>query len=148
MSDKGFGPIVDREQLLYARILAVGMYTGLLLLLLTFALYVSGVIQPAVPIDRLPAYWGMNVEEYLRTINENHLHRSYHLAGWWWLTALGKSDYLNFLGIAVLSAVTIVCFGGIVPTFLKKRDFAYAAMAIAEIVILVLAASGILRVGH
>jgi hypothetical protein len=148
MTDRGIGPTVDREQLLYARILAVGMYAGLLLLLLTFALYVSGVIQPAVPIDKLPEYWGMNVEEYLQTINANHLHRPYHLAGWWWLTALGSSDYLNFLGIAALSAVTILCFVGIVPTFLKKRDVAYASMAIAEIVILVLAASGILRVGH
>lgn len=148
MSDRITGPTVDREQLLYARILAVGMYAGLLLLLLTFALYVSGIVQPAVPIDRLPDYWGMNVEEYLQTINANYLHRPHHLAGWWWLTALGKSDYLNFLGIAVLSAVTILCFAGIVPTFLKKRDYAYAAMAVAEIVILVLAASGILRVGE
>ncbi|MEJ2185237.1 MAG: hypothetical protein P8Z36_04785 [Gemmatimonadota bacterium] len=148
MNDKWTGPTADREQLLYARILAVGMYTGLLLLLLTFAVYVSGIVQPAVPIDRLPEYWGMNVEEYLQTINANHLHRPYHLAGWWWLTALDRSDYLNFLGIALLSAVTILCFAGIAPTFLKKRDFAYGIMAIAEIVILVLAASGILRVGH
>lgn len=147
MSDES-RPMIDGEQLLYARILAAGMYAGLLLLLATFALYVSGVIQPAVPIDRLPEYWGMNVEEYLQTINANHLHRSHQLTGWWWLTALGRSDYLNFLGIAVLSAVTILCFVGMVPTFLKKRDHAYVTMAVAEIVILVMAASGILRVGE
>ncbi|MEJ2679277.1 MAG: hypothetical protein P8174_09430 [Gemmatimonadota bacterium] len=47
MTDKGIGPTIDREQLLYARILAVGMYAGLLLLLLTFAVYVSGIVQPA-----------------------------------------------------------------------------------------------------
>ncbi|MEJ2679278.1 MAG: hypothetical protein P8174_09435 [Gemmatimonadota bacterium] len=48
----------------------------------------------------------------------------------------------------MLSAVTILCFIGIVPTFLKKRDVPYAIMAIAEIVILALAASGILSVGE
>jgi len=148
MTDRMTGPKIDREQLLYARVLGVGMYTGLAMLLLTFVLYVSGIIEPAVPIDRLPGYWTMNVEEYLQTINANHLHRPYHLAGWWWLSALGRSDYLNFVGIAVLAAVTILCFVCIVPTLLKKRDLAYAAMAIAEVVILVLAASGILRVGH
>jgi hypothetical protein len=141
-------PTASDEQLIYARYLAVGMYTGLLLLLVTFVIYVSGAVEPAVPIDRLPDYWTLSVEHYLETINANHLHREHALTGWWWLGALGASDYLCFIGIAVLAAVTILCYIRVTPAFLARRDLAYAAMAAAEAVILILAASGIFRVGH
>lgn len=147
MSRKRMNPALSEEQRRYAGILAAGMYAGLGLLLLTFALYLSGIIHPAVPIARLPHYWTMNVEEYLTAINAEYLQRAHDLTGWWWLTALTQGDYLNFLGIALLSGVTIVCFLGIIPTLLRKGDPVYAIMAAVEALILVLAASGIFAVG-
>ena len=104
-------PSADEEQLLYAKILQVGMYSGLALLLLTFALYTSGIVEPAVPVEQLPAYWTMS-------------------------------------GIALLSTITIVCYAGIVPTLIRKKDKVYATLALVEIAILTLAASGILTAGH
>jgi hypothetical protein len=141
-------PGVSGEQLLYARILAVGMYAGLVTLLLTFALYVSGVVEPAVPIEELPRYWTMSVHEYLDAANADYLHRDHALTGWWWLSALGKGDYLNWVGITLLSTVTLVCFVGITPTLLRKRDWVYASIAVAEVLVLGLAASGMLAAGH
>ena len=141
-------PPADEEQLLYASILQVGMYIGLALLLVTFALYTSGVIAPAVPVEELPDYWTMNVHDYLEATNRDHLHQEHPISGWSWLTVVGKGDYLNFLGIALLSGVTIVCFLGIVPTLIRKKDKAYVIMALLEVAILTLAASGILAVGH
>ena len=141
-------PAADEEQLLYANILQVGMYFGLTLLLVTFALYTAGVVAPAVPVERLPDYWTMNVHDYLEAVNRDHLHREDPITGWSWLKVLGKGDYLNFLGIALLSGVTVVCFIGIVPTLIRKQDKAYVVMALLEVVILVLAARGILVVGH
>jgi hypothetical protein len=64
------------------------------------------------------------------------------------MALLGKGDFVNFLGIAILSGVTIVCYAGIIPTLLRKKQTAYVIIAIAEVVILVLAASGILAAGH
>ena len=84
-------PGVSDEQLLYARILAAGMYTGLVILLVTFALYLSGAIEPAVPIDGLPRFWTMDVQTYLETVNREYLHRDHVLTGWWWVTALGTA---------------------------------------------------------
>jgi hypothetical protein len=141
-------PGADEEQLLYAKILQVGMYIGLALLLVTFALYSSGVVAPAIPVEQLPDYWTMNVHDYLEATNHDHLHREQHIAGWSWLSVLGKGDYLNFLGIAFLAGVTIVCYLGIIPTLIKKKDKPYVVMALLEVVILALAASGILAVGH
>jgi uncharacterized membrane protein len=138
---------VPPEQLLYAKILASGMYTGLCILLLTFAIYLSGVVQPAIPIDRLPEFWTMDVAHYLEAVNTRYLHHEHLLTGWAWLSVLEHSDYLNFVGIVVLSTVTLVCFLGIIPALLRKRDYAYAAIAVVEVVILTLAASGVLTAG-
>jgi len=136
------------EQLLYARILETGMFVGLVLLLITFALYISGLVAPAVPVEDLPKFWKMDVHGYLEAPNNEYLHHPHIITGWSWVSVLGKGDYLNFVGIALLSAVTIVCFVGIVPTLLRKKDRVYATMAVLEALILALAASGILSVGH
>jgi hypothetical protein len=148
MSEDTMDPRPNEEQLLYAKILEIGMYIGLGLLLVTFFLYVSGIVQPAVPVEELPNYWEMSVHDYLEATNHDHVHREHATTGWSWLLLLGKGDYLNFLGIALLSGVTIVCYLGIVPILIMKRDLVFAVIALVEVVILALAASGILSVGH
>lgn len=145
MRDRPTG--VSDEQLLYARILAVGMYTGLATLLVTFAIYITGAMEAAVPISELPRYWTMDVQTYLHTVNEEYLHREHALTGWWWVSALGSGDFLTWVGIALLACVTPVCFAGIVPMLVRKRDWIYAAIAVVEVVVLTLAASGVLAAG-
>jgi hypothetical protein len=136
------------EQLVYAKVLEIGMYIGLALLFVTFALYVSRAVSPAVPLDKVANYWHLGVDEYLETVNEEYLHLEHPPTGWAWMTMLGKGDFLNFVGIATLAGVTIICYMAIVPTLLRKKDTAYLVMAIAEVLILSLAASGLLSVGH
>jgi hypothetical protein len=147
MSDDMKALGVSDEQLLYAKILDVGMNIGLVLLLVTFALYASNLVKPAVPLDELPRYWSLSAHEYLEVTNRIYVHHEHPITGWAWVSALNKGDYLNFVGIAFLSLVTIVCFVGIIPTLLRKKDVAYAVMALLEAVILTLAASGLLTVG-
>ena len=53
------------EQLLYAGILDKGMKVGLVILVVTFSLYVFGILQPHVPVNDLPQYWSLSVHEYL-----------------------------------------------------------------------------------
>jgi hypothetical protein len=148
MTEDAATPKVNEEQILYAKILEIGMSLGLGILLVTFALYIFGIVAPCVPVEELPNYWVMNVDDYVEATNNDHLHHEHPITGWSWLSVLGKGDYLNFLGIAVLSTVTIICFLGITPTLLRKKDRIYAAMALLEVAILALAASGILVVGH
>ncbi len=136
------------EQLLYARVLEIGMFIGLVILFITFGVYVSGIMAPAVPLDQVSSYWHLGVNEYLEVVNQNHLHLEHPPTGWAWLTMLGKGDFLNFIGIAILGGVTIICYLAIIPTLLRKKDSAYVAMALLEVIVLTLAASGILAVGH
>jgi hypothetical protein len=128
------------EQLAYATWLDWGMKIGFVMLLASFALYMFGVITPHVPVDELPKYWSMPVGEYLKAADVH--------TGWSWLHLVGKGDFLNFIGIAFLSAVTIVCYLRILPILFKNKDTVYAVIAVLEVLVLVLAASGILVVGH
>jgi hypothetical protein len=136
------------EQLLYARVLEIGMYIGLVILFITFSLYVSGVLAPVVPLDQISSYWNQGVHEYLEAVNRDHLHMEHPPTGWMWVTMLGKGDFLNFVGIAILGGITILCYLVIVPALLRKRDLAYLAMTLLEVLVLSLAASGVLVVGH
>jgi hypothetical protein len=128
------------EQLLYARILDKGMKIGLAILVVTFSLYMFGILQPHVPVNDLPKYWSMSVHEYLEATDLG--------TGWSWLGSLGKGDLLNFVGIAFLAGVTIICYLAIVPSLIRKKDTAYVVLALVEVAVLVLAASGVLKSGH
>jgi hypothetical protein len=132
-------PAIAEEQLAYAQVLDLGMKLGLLLLVVTFALYVSGLVSPHIPVTDLPRYWSMPVREYLAATG---IHQ-----GWSWLGMLGKGDFLNFLGIAFLAGVAIVCYLAVTPIFFRKGDRIYGVLAVVEVCVLVLAASGLLKVG-
>lgn len=136
------------EQLLYANILEKGMLLGLALMFITFALYVFGIMKPAVPLDEIAGYWNQDVHSYLVAINTRFLHMEHLPTGWSWVKLIGKGDFLNFVPVAILSGVTIVCYLAITPGLFRRGDKAYGIMALAEAVILTLAASGFLAVGH
>ena len=130
---------VTEEQIAYAKILDLGMKLGLLLLVISFAIYVFGIFTPHVPLEDLPKYWKLSVHDYLQQTGIE--------PGWAWLSMLHKGDFLNFLGIAFLAGVSIICYISIIPTLFRKGDTIYAFLAIAEVLVLVLAASGILKSG-
>ena len=136
MSDK---TKASEEQIAYANVLNIGMWFGLALLIITFFVYISGVLPSYVPIDDLPKYWTMRVHDFNVALNAP--------TGWGWTSLVGKGDYLNFVGIAILSGLTILCYVVILPILARKKDRAYVVIAIAEVLVLSLAASGLLKVG-
>jgi hypothetical protein len=141
-------PEIAEEQIIYAIWLERGMLLGLALLFLTFALYVFEILQPVIPLGEISQYWGLSSKEYLQAVNSNFLHWDHTPTGWSWLKLLGQGDFLNFLPVAILAGITILCYIAVIPVFLKKKDTAYTVIAVFEVIILVLAASGLLAVGH
>ena len=128
------------EQLLYASVLRKGMFCGLVILFITFGIYVFGIVKPYIPLSEISGYWSMNVHDYLDHTKIKD--------GWSWVGMLRYSEFINFIGIAILAGVTIICYAAIVPALLKNEDKVYAALSVLEVIILALAASGILAVGH
>lgn len=130
---------VTEEQIAYAKILDLGMKVGLVALVISFGMYVLGILEPHVPLQDLPRYWKLPVHEYLVQTSIGQ--------GWSWLSMLHKGDFLNFVGIAFLAGVSIVCYLRVIPMLFRKGDTIYAFLAIAEVTVLVLAASGLLKAG-
>lgn len=129
----------SEEQLAYAGVLNTGMWLGLAILIVTFIVYISGILPTYVPINDLPKYWTMRVHDFNQVLQAP--------TGWGWLRHVGKGDYLNFVGIAILSGLTILCYAVILPILKRKKDTAYLVIAVMEILVLSLAASGLLKTG-
>ena len=129
----------SEEQVTYANILSIGTYIGLATMVTTFFLYVGKVLEPVIPIEQLPHFWKMKAHDYMK---EAHLPQ-----GWGWVNLVSHGDFINFIGIAFLAGLTIVAYLRIIPILIKKKDTPYVVMAVVEIAILVLAASGILTAG-
>ncbi len=127
------------EQIAYAGLLDKGMKIGLLMLIFTFLIYVFGVLPPHVPVYKLSEFWSMSVHKYLEHANIQ--------PGWAWVGMVYKSDFLNFIAIAFLAGVTILCYIRIVPILFRRKDTVYGAIAILEVLVLALAASGFLKAG-
>jgi len=127
------------EQLAYASLLDKGMKLGLLMLVISFTIYLTGILSPYIPVDELPKYWSMSVHKYLEATG---IH-----PGWSWIFLVGKGDFLNFIGIAFLAGITAVCYIRIIPILFAKKDIAFGVIAVLEVIVLVLAASGLLKSG-
>ncbi len=122
------------EQRIYARWLAAGSRLSFALLAATFIMYLTGAVPALVPIEELPKYWALSAAEYAAATGTP--------TGWRWLDFLGRSDVMNLVGIACVATVTLVCFARLVPEFVRQRDSVYTAIALMELWVLALAASG------
>ena len=130
---------VSPEQLAYARWIDLGTRAGLAAVVLAFAAYLAGVTDPLVPMAELPRVWSLPVGEYLA--------RTGLATGWGWITHVRHADILNIAAVAVLALVTVGGYLRLVAAYVARGDRLYAALAVAEIVVLVAAVSGVVA-GH
>jgi hypothetical protein len=127
------------EQLTYANILNKGMIVGVLILLVTYAIYLSGILPTFIPVEDVPKYWKMSVKTFTHELGVP--------TGWNWLAKIGTGYFVNFIGIVILAAVSIFCYIAILPGLIRKKDTPLVVIVILEVLVLVLAASGILKSG-
>ena len=121
------------EQLRYARWLEWGTRIGLTVLLLSFAAYVLGLAESHVPVSRLPELWVHPVSRFLELTQSP--------TGWGWLALLHRGDIAGLLGIAILSGASVLCLLALVPIYLARGDRIFAAVCLAEVAVVVFAAS-------
>ncbi len=128
------------EQIRYANLLFYGCWGAIFFLFATYFLYVFGILAPHVPLEEISAYWSQGVHHYLEEAKIP--------LGWGWVVLLGKGDFLNFVGIVILAGLTIVAYLTLLPAYIRQKDLPFVIIVTLEILILSLAASGILVVGH
>lgn len=128
------------EQLRYALWLDWGTRLGALVLVLSFLAYMMGWLAPRLSVHELVALWHLPASEFTQ--------RTGMPQGWAWLAHLHQGDMAGLLGIALLAACSLPCLLALVPLYLRRGERAYAAICLAEVAVLLLAASGALRAGH
>ena len=133
-------PQAPPEQVLYAKVLYWGSLVGMAMLFVSFGIYIFEGLEHFIPVEQLPRYWSMPVGEFVR--------HSGMPTGWGWIQLLAYSDILNFLGIAVLAGLTILAYLLILPRLFATGPKIVGLVALAEVVVLALAASGLIAAGH
>ena len=129
----------SRDQIIYANLLIIGVWAGIIILVATYSIYLTGILPAHVKMSLIPTVWGSGVNEYLEVTQSPH--------GWGWFSLLAKGDFLNYIGFALLALMTIFCYLVLVRGYIRQRDWIFSAIALLEIVVLSLAASGILGSG-
>lgn len=128
-----------RDQIIYANLLVIGVWLGIFTLALTYVVYISGILPSHVEMSLIPKVWGKGVGTYLETTRSPH--------GWGWTALLGRGDFLNYIGFALLGLMTVFCFLVLLRGYLRQRNWIFSIIAFLEIVVLSVAASGLLGSG-
>jgi len=132
-------PVVAPEQIKYANLLLYGSWAGIAVLVATFALYVTGIVPSYVDPSQMQLYWGMKVSAYVEAAKVP--------TGWGWLKMIGYGDFMSLVGMAWLGALTVIGYFILFPAYLRKKDNIYSTIVAVEVVVLTLAASGLLGSG-
>jgi hypothetical protein len=128
------------EQLRYARVLGWGTRFGLVVLVASFAAYVLGLLEAHVPVQRLPEVWQHPVALYLDKTGMP--------TGWDWVGMIHRGDIAGLVGITILAGCSLPALLSLVPLFARRGERGLALLALAEVAVIVLAASGWIGGSH
>lgn len=124
----------------YAQVLLWGTRLGFGLLVLGFALYALGINPPHVPLEQLPTLWNQPVGVYLQASGLG--------TGWSWTAQALQGDIFNLIGIALLAGWSVVCLLLVLPLYARAGQRLFVLLCLAEVAVLLVAASNILTPGH
>jgi hypothetical protein len=122
------------DERIYLRVLVAGTIVCSVLLVLAFAAYLAGWLNPVVPIRRLPELWSLPAERYLAASDTPR--------GWGWLALVDRGDMANLLPAALVASIALACVAAVAIHYSVKRKRLLAAIAWLQVAVLVLAASG------
>jgi hypothetical protein len=128
-----------RDQIIYANLLIIGVWAGIVILLVTYSIYLFEILPAHVNRSIIPTVWDKGVAEYLEITRSPH--------GWGWVSLLAKGDFLNYIGFALLGLMTLLCFVVLLRGYLRQKNWIFSIIAFLEILVLAVAASGILGSG-
>lgn len=124
----------------YARLLVWLVRVGLALLFLTFLIYALGLLPAQVDLETVPQLWHLSAEEYIETTEKE--------TGWNWVGSLNQGNVLVFGALVLFPAGTMLLLGVAAVLYFRKGVPAYAVISFLELLVLLVAAAGILSTGH
>ncbi|MFT5239294.1 MAG: hypothetical protein ACI9OU_000581 [Candidatus Promineifilaceae bacterium] len=142
MSDRTPSDSVAPEsfQSTFARVLYWGNALGVICLVLGLVAYFAGWMDTFVPRDSLAHYSMISMEQFKA---ETRIE-----LGWAWLRYLDHVDYLNYIGLAILSGITILCYMTLVPAFSRRGERAYVILVVLQVAVFLAAMTGLVGGAH
>jgi hypothetical protein len=125
----------QKAQRVFASVLDAGVKMALLILAAGFACYIFQLLPSAVPPERLPELWRLPAAQIIQHAGVAH--------GWGWME-LQSGEVFIHAGLAFLLSISTLCLLSILPVYAARRDWAYVAIVILEIGVLLVSASGVL----
>jgi len=129
----------SQDQIIYANLLVVGVWAGIVIMFVTYSIYLFELLPAHVDTSLIANVWNKGVGEYLEITRSPH--------GWGWIKLLAKGDFLNYIGFTLLGMMTLLCFIVLLRGYLRQKNWIFSIIAFLEILVLTLAASGILGTG-
>jgi hypothetical protein len=133
-------PAMSDEQRVYARWLDWTARVGFAALAGAFLLYALGVVEPHIPLARLPELWSLPLDRYRELTGAP--------SGWHWWRYLDKSESHSLIGVGLLALATLVCYLRFGILLLRRREFVPAAIVGAQVLVLLAAAANLFSGGH
>lgn len=119
----------------YAALLRILTTAAFVLLAAAFVLYLLGFNGTIVDPGMTAEYWHLPLEEYIS--------RTGAPSGWDWISLLPRGDALSLASIVYLTAVTLICYIRFLFYSLQRRQWIYSGIMILEIIVLLIAATGL-----
>lgn len=124
----------------YATVVRFGSLIALGVIVIAFILDMTGLVPPAVPHEVVMANWGKSHEAYAAATGRP--------IGWASLVGVAHADVATMAGIVMLLLLSITALASVLPIAVRKRDWLFGTMAVVQILVILLAAAGVLAGGR
>ena len=125
---------------IFASMETLGVRIGLTVLISAFVLYLTNILPPVIPIAELITLVSVDASAFTSANNIP--------VGWAWLRLMQHGDMLSLGGILLLLGSIFLAYLSLIPLCLRRKDYIYLALVVAQLAVFVLAGGGWITAGH
>jgi hypothetical protein len=142
-TEKCSASYADGVQLAYAKILDIVAHVVIVALALGYVVYLFRILPLDLPIEAVAGNWHLSSTE---------LASNYAVHNGWscfsGISPLLHGDAISYASIVILAMATTICLLTAIVMYLRGRNLLYAIMALLQVLVLSVAASGLLYAGR
>lgn len=129
---------LDRATRAYASILEFLSISGMILISIAFALYALELLPASVDPEQVTQLWHLDSATFADQTSTS--------TGWGWIDSIFTGAGLSFAALELLAVFALVATGRLIPVYVREKDTWYLSIVVAQVVVFLVAATGILVV--
>ncbi|NTW52785.1 MAG: DUF1634 domain-containing protein [Chlorobiaceae bacterium] len=137
------GGYADRVQLVYAKTLDYVAHSVIVVMAAGYFLYLTGMLPLSVPIETIAGNWHLSAANMQAKLNLP--------CGWGCFTSpagILHGDIMSYISVIFLSLATLICLVSALLVFFSEKKHLYSVITILQVLVLLVAASGIMSGGR